>query len=148
MFSVTLQMTQNSKRPAAWLIWFLRGIGLISQLAFVAAIMPESWIVEITDALKLDPFPETPIAFYLARHLSLLYGFIGIGLIVISYQLTRYRELVGYLATGIIVFGVLQGWIDFQSGLPHWWSLGEAAGSITGGLIMTWLHRNCEYAKS
>lgn len=136
-------MTENSKRPTTWLIWFLRAIGVISQLAFVAAIMPESWIVEITDQLNLEPFPESPVAFYLARHLSLIYGFIGIALIVISYQLTRYRELVGYLATGILVFGVLQGWIDFQSGLPMAWVLGESASTISGGLIMTWLHRNC-----
>ena len=137
-------MTEDRKRPAAWLIWFLRVVGAISQLAFVAAVMPESWIVEISEELNLEPFPETPIAFYLARHLSLIYGFIGIALIVLSYQLNRYRELVGYLAIGIIIFGILQGWIDFQSGMPIGWTALESISTVIGGLMMAWLHRNCD----
>ena len=137
-------MTEDRKRPAAWLIWFLRVVGAISQLAFVAAVMPESWIVEISEELNLEPFPETPIAFYLARHLSLIYGFIGIALIVLSYQLNRYRELVGYLAIGIIIFGILQGWIDFQSGMPVGWTALESISTVIGGLMMVWLHRNCD----
>jgi hypothetical protein len=137
-------MAEVRKRPASWLIWFLRLVGVISQLAFVAAVMPESWIIEISEELNLEAFPETPIAFYLARHLSLIYGFIGIGLIMISYQLTRYRDLVGYLSIGIIAFGILQGLIDFQSGMPVWWTLGESISTVIGGLIMAWLHRNCD----
>jgi len=137
-------MTGNPKRPIAWLIWFLRFVGILSQLAFVAAVMPESWIIEITDELKLEPFPQTPLAFYLARHLSLLYGFVGIALIILSYQITRYRELVGYLAIGIIVFGALQGLIDFQSGMPISWTAGEAATTVIGGFLTLWLHRNCQ----
>jgi hypothetical protein len=137
-------MTEIRTRPATWLIWFLRVVGAISQLAFVAAVMPESWIIEISEELNLEPFPETPVAFYLARHLSLIYGFIGIALIVISYQLTRYRDLVGYLSIGIIVFGFLQGLIDFQSGMPIWWTAGESISTAIGGLMMVWLHRNCD----
>lgn len=137
-------MTKPDKYPAAWLIWFLRFVGIVSQLAFVAAVMPAGWIVEITDELNLEPFPDTPLAFYLARHLSLLYGFVGIGLIVISYQIKRYRDLVGYLAWGVIAFGVLQCWIDHQSAMPVWWTAGESVSTIIGGLIMMWLHCRCE----
>lgn len=137
-------MTQSSKYPASWLIWFLWVVGVVSQLAFVAAVMPESWIVKITDELRLEPFPETPVAFYLARHLSLIYGFIGIALIAASYQIKRYREAIGYLAIGVIAFGVLQGWIDFQSAMPFWWTVTESITSILGGMIMLWLHRNCD----
>ena len=136
-------MTASQKHPASWLIWFLRLVGVVSQLAFVAAVMPESWIIKISAALNLDAFPETPVAFYLARHLSLLYGFIGIALIMVSYQLPRYRELVGMLAWGVIAFGMLQAWIDFQSGMPIEWTVGESVSTIFGGFLMLWLHRNC-----
>ncbi|MCA9135232.1 MAG: hypothetical protein KDB00_00700 [Planctomycetales bacterium] len=137
-------MNLPSKHPAWWLVWFLRLVGIVSQLAFVAAVMPESWIVKITDELHLQPFPETPLAFYLARHLSLLYGFVGIGLIVVSYQINRFRDLVGHLAIGVVAFGLMQALIDFQSGLPVWWTAGESISTIIGGFIMLWLHRKCE----
>jgi hypothetical protein len=137
-------MTDPSKRPTAWLFLFLRFVGVVTQLAFVAALMPQAWIVKITDALRLGPFPETPLAFYLARHLSLIYGFIGIALIVVSYQIGRYRDLVGYLAVGVIAFGILQALIDFQSGMPIWWTAGEALSTVVGGMVMLWLHRNCQ----
>lgn len=137
-------MTKTRSYPANWLIWFLRLVGIVSQLAFVAAVMPESWIVEITEELRLEPFPETPLAFYLARHLSLLYGFVGIAFIVLSYQVHRYRELIGFLAWAVVAFGLLQGLIDFQSGLPIWWTAGESISTILGGLMLRWLHRNCD----
>ncbi|QDV47408.1 hypothetical protein Enr13x_73170 [Stieleria neptunia] len=136
-------MTETAKYPVSWLTWFLWLVGVVSQLAFVAAVMPESWIVEITDQLRLEPFPDTPLAFYLARHLSLLYGFIGIALIVVSYRITAFRAFIGALAIGIIAFGLLQGLIDFQSGMPVWWTAGESVSTIIGGGLMFWLHRRC-----
>ena len=135
------QMT--AKYPESWLAWFLWLVGVFTQLAFVAALMPASWFVIITQEIGLDAFPETPLAFYLARHLSLMYGFVGIALIVISYQLSRYRDLIGYLAYGVIVFGILQGIIDLQSGMPLIWTLGESISSVIGGLMILWLHKNC-----
>lgn len=141
---IKINVTVPSKYPASWLIWFLRLVGIVSQLAFVAAVMPESWIVKITAELNLEPFPETPLAFYLARHLSLLYGFVGIALIVVSYNITRFRDYLGYLAIGVVAFGLLQGLIDAQSGLPIWWGAGESISTIIGGLIMLWLHKNCD----
>lgn len=136
-------MSASSKHPTKWLIWYLRLIGISAQLAFLAAIMPGSWVIEITEKLNLEPFPETPVAFYLARHLSLMYGFLGIALIGLSYHIDRYRELVYPLAAGTILFGAMQGWIDFQSGMPMGWTVSESASSMTGGVIMLWLHRSC-----
>lgn len=136
-------MSETKKYPSSWLAWFLFIVGAVSQLAFLAAIMPASWIVEITAALNLTPFPETPLAFYLARHLSLLYGAIGVILIVVSYRLDQVRDLIGYLAIGIVLFGVAQGWIDFQSGMPIWWTAVESVSTVIGGCLTYWLHRRC-----
>lgn len=125
------------------LAMFLRVVGVFTQLAFAAAVMPANWINKITDEMQLEPFPDTPLAFYLARHLSLLYGFVGIGLIVISYDLPKYRDLVSLLGFGTIGFGVLQAWIDHQSGMPIWWSAGESISTIIGGLMILWLDDRC-----
>ncbi len=132
--------------PQLWLIWFLRLTGIFTQLAFLAAVMPSSWMAQITDELNLEPFPDTPLAFYLARHLSLLYGFVGIALILVSYRMQQYRDLIGFLAIGIVAFGILQAIVDAQSGMPIWWTVGESVSTIIGGLMVGWLHRNCDRA--
>ncbi|WP_182866024.1 hypothetical protein [Stieleria mannarensis] len=136
-------MSQSAKYPTSWLTWYLWLVGVVSQLAFVAAVMPQSWIVDITARLQLEPFPETPLAFYLARHLSLLYGAVGIALIVVSYRISRFREFIGYLAVGIVAFGLLQGLIDLQSGMPIWWTAAESISSVIGGILLFGLHRRC-----
>ena len=82
--------------------WYLRRllqvVGGITLLAFAAAIMPSHWMEEISEELGFDPFPDSPLTFYLARNLSLLYGFLGALLIVVSLDLDRYRPLVWYIA--------------------------------------------------
>lgn len=134
----------KSKYSSRILTLFLRVVGAFTLLAFAAAVMPAAWFIEITDWMKLEPFPDTPLAFYLARHLSLLYGFVGIGLLVISYRLPKYRELVPLLGYGTIAFGVLQCVIDYQAQMPAWWTWGESISTTIGGTMILWLDRKCE----
>ncbi len=129
--------------PTAYLSGFLRLVGYFAVLAFVAAFMPAGWILRITEALGLEPFPDVPVALYLARHLSLMYGFVGIALLLFAAQLDRYRHLVGYLAIGVIAFGALQAAIDVQAGMPIWWAASESISTIIGGLLIRWLDRRC-----
>ena len=90
------------------LLAFLRLIGGVSLLAFGASVMPEKWIVETAEALGFEPFPDSPLTFYLARNLSILYGFVGAALLVVSFDLERYFPLVRHAAIGTILFGLLQ----------------------------------------
>jgi hypothetical protein len=126
-----------------WLARFLRLVGGVSLLAFLAAVMPAGWIVEITAALELETFPDVPVAFYLARHLSLIYGFIGLGLLVIASRLPRDLDLVRWLGWCVIAFGVLQAVVDFQAGMPPWWTLGESISTVIGGGLIVWLQARC-----
>lgn len=118
---------------------FLRFIGSVSLLAFLAAIMPANWIVEIAEELGFAPFPLSPLTFYLARNLSLLYGFVGVLLIHLSTDLPRYRGLIRLVAIGTIALGVLQGLVDSLSKLPAWWTLGESLSTLLGGVLLYWL---------
>ena len=120
---------------------FLRVIGGISLLALLAAVMPEKWIVQTAEELGFVPFPFSPLTFYLARNLSLLYGFVGGLLIVISLDLDRYRPLVWYTAIGTILFGLLQLVVNSLSGLPIWWTLGESLTTFLGGLLLYRIQR-------
>lgn len=125
--------TQSSDRL---LLLFLRIVGGITLLAFLAAVMPSQWIKETAEALGFDPFPDSPLTFYLARNLSLLYGFVGVFLILISLDLDRYRPLVWYTAIGTILFGVLQLVVNSMAGLPSWWTWGESISTVAGGVIL------------
>ena len=130
------------------LVLLLRAIGSITLLAFAAAVMPEKWIIETAEALGFEPFPYSPLTFYLARNLSLLYGFVGAGMLVVTMDFDRYRPLVRYLARGTMAFGTLQLVVDAQSSLPAWWTLGESMSTLLGGLLIGWLDRSALAATS
>jgi len=120
---------------------FLRVVGGITLLAFAAAVMPANWIVEASQWLGFEPFPDSPLTFYLARNLSLLYGYVGALLILVSLDLPRYRPLLPYIAAGTLSFGVLQLVVDAMSGLPLWWTLGESISTLLGGVLLFWLQK-------
>ncbi|QDV60980.1 hypothetical protein [Crateriforma conspicua] len=123
--------------------WFLQAVGGVSLFAFGAAVMPAHWITQISVFLGFDPFPDSPLTFYLARHLSLMYGFVGAVLLVVASDLTRYRPLIALAAAGTVLLGVLQLVIDWLAGLPSWWTWGESMSTVVGGLCLKWLDRNC-----
>ncbi len=125
-----------------WLLLFLRFIGTSALVAFFAAVMPEKWIVEIAEELGFEPFPHSPLTFYLARNLSLLYGFVGALLWIVAVDLPRYRPLVSYVAYGTILFGALQFWVDSLASLPLWWTLSESLSTFAGGWLLFWLDRS------
>lgn len=133
----------NSSRER-WLLLFLRLIGATSLFAFLASVMPASWIISISEELGFDPFPDSPLTFYLARNLSLLYGFVGATLLVIASDLPRYRPLVRYAAIGTLLFSGFQLVVDSMSGLPWWWTLGESGSTLVGGLMLYWIQRSCK----
>lgn len=133
------QATSSSRNR--WLLIFLRFIGTTALLAFLASVMPAAWIISISEELGFDPFPHSPLTFYLARHLSLLYGFVGATLLVIASDLARYRSLVRYAAIGTILLSGFQLVIDSMSDLPWWWTWGESGSTLVGGLMLYWLQR-------
>lgn len=124
-----------------YLVLFLRLIGGMTLLAFLAAVMPRQWMIEMGEMLGFKPFPDSPLTYYLARNLSLLYGFIGALLIILSMDIDRYRRLIWYSAVGTIAFGGLQLIVDSMSNLPSWWTVGESFSTFCGGLIFYWLQK-------
>ena len=126
-----------------YLRWFFDMVGGVSLLAFGAALMPAKWFIEISDELGLD-FTPNPLTFYLARNLSVLYGFVGLVLIVIARDLERYHLLVGKVAVGTVGFGFLQLVVDWLSSMPSWWTIGEGMSTVLGGLMIFALNAWCK----
>ncbi len=125
--------------PPVYLLVYLRVIGGAALLAFGAALMPSHWIAEISLWLGIEPFPDSPLTFYLARNLSLFFGYVGVFLLVIAADLPRYRPLIRWAAIGTMSFGFLQLIVDSMAGLPAWWAVGESAWTFFGGVLMAWL---------
>ncbi|MCM2372795.1 hypothetical protein [Aporhodopirellula aestuarii] len=121
------------------LVIYLRVIGGAAILAFAAAVMPSSWMIAIAAHLGIEPFPDSPLTFYLARNLSLLYGYVGAFLLLVAADLARYRPLVWWAAVGTISFGVLQWIADAMAGMPSWWTYGESGSTFFGGVLLWWL---------
>lgn len=123
---------------------FLRFVAVVTWLAFVAAFMPEKWFVEISEFLLGSSFPQTSLGFYLARHLSLIYGFVGVLLWIMAGDLDRYLPLTRKMSKMTIAFGGLQLMVDFASNMPLWWTFSESLSTIFGGIVMLWLAKQAE----
>lgn len=121
----------NSQR-VGFLLWTLRIVSIVTMLAFAAAIMPSRWFAEISSALGQE-FPEQVLGFYLARNLSAMYGFVGIGMFILTMDLERFGPLVGRVGWMAIAFGMFQLLLDYFSGLPWWWTIGEGLSTVLGG---------------
>ena len=119
--------------------WFFWLVGGVTLLAFGASVMPQKWIVEASEFFGFEPFPDSPLTYYLARNLSLLYGFVGVLMLFVVRDLYRYRHLVRFLAIATIGFGILQLIVDLQSMMPAWWALGESLSTFAGGCFFYWL---------
>lgn len=117
----------------------LKLVGYSALCAFGAAVMPAAWIETLSKLLGIDPFPDSPLTFYLARNLSLMYGFVGAFLVMIASNLDRYRPLVRWMTLATIVFGILQLCVNAMAGLPAWWTLGESLSTIAGGGLLWFL---------
>ena len=127
-----------------YLIWLLRFVGFVGLLAFIASVMPESWMISIAKLLTIDPFPDHPLTFYLARNLSLLYGFVSVGVLVMASDLKRYGQLVKIFAIVTITFGAMQVICNSMSNMPWWWSLGEGLSTLGGGIVIFWLTKKAK----
>lgn len=119
----------------------LRVVGGVTMVAFAAAVMPQAWIIGIAQWLGFEPFPDAPLTHYLARNLSLIYGFVGALVWRIGSRLDQYRSLVGPFAWAVVAFGIGRAVVDTQAGMPLWWTAGESTCSIIGGLTIALLDR-------
>lgn len=137
-----------AETPKQQLILLLRLIALVTFLAFGAAVMPEKWIREASEFLGFDPFPQSPLTYYLARHLSVLYGFVGVLLWIAANDFERYQPLVRRLAVLTIAFGVLQALVDAMSSLPWWWTLTESTSTVLGGILLWWMEQRVRQANA
>jgi len=88
--------------------------------------------------------PSEPIVGYLARSTSFFYALLGGLLWITSYDLRRYRAVIGYLAMATVLLGVVLLGVDLIEGMPLAWSLGEGPLNAAIGILILVLARRVE----
>ena len=120
--------------------WLLRLAGAVEILAFVAVVMPRSQMEAAHRWLGLGQMAGGSIIMFMIRQASYTYGMHGISLWVLATNVERFRPLVilngiFYLLAAPIFFV-----IDYTSGMPLWWTLGDTFGCGFFGAALLWLN--------
>jgi hypothetical protein len=94
----------------------LRFIGITTIPAFIAAVMPQSWLAYMVN--KAEPGMSTGILVtYLARILMLMYAFVGLQCFIFAADIRRYHPLVWLLGVGSLIIALI-GLIVLFSAVP------------------------------
>ena len=82
--------------------WLLRFIGVTTVPAFVAAVMPQSWLAFAIH--KVEPGMSMGILVtYLARILMLMYALVGLQCFIFAAEIRRYLPLIWVLGVGTVI---------------------------------------------
>ena len=107
------------------LVWLLRLAGATELLAFIAVVMPRSWM-EIANAwLGLSPMPHGPLLMFMIRQASYTYGVHGLSLWLIATDVKRFHPFIVFNAIAFLVAAPVFFLIDITSGMPWWWTMSD-----------------------
>jgi hypothetical protein len=125
--------------------WLLRAIGGVELCAIPFLLFPFAWMGAVHDrVLGLGTLPAAPIVEYMARSLSAVYALHGAVVFRLSFDVVRFRPLIGFLGWLHIALGLTVLGIDLAAGLPWWWVAGEGPGIAFGGILVLVLVRRAE----
>lgn len=122
--------------------WLLRAIGGVELFAIPFLLFPFAWMGFVHERfLGLGELPNAPVVEYMARSLSALYAVHGAVVFRMSFDVSRFRPLIGFLGWLHLALGAAVFVADFVSGLPWWWVMGEGPGIAVGGVAVLVLAR-------
>ena len=122
--------------------WLLRLSGSVEILAFLAVVMPRSWMETAHTWLGMGEMPSGPVVMFMIRQASFTYGMHGISLWVIASDVERFRLLVLLNAIAYLVAGPIFFLIDYNAGMPGWWAVGDLFACASFGGLLLWLSRS------
>ncbi|HEY6187286.1 MAG TPA: hypothetical protein VIW80_06400 [Pyrinomonadaceae bacterium] len=128
----------KSQRLQAWL---LRLAGSVEILAFVAVVMPRSWMEVSHLRLGLGEMPGGPILMFMIRQASYTYGMHGVSLWILASDVDRFRPLLIFNGISFLLAAPVFLIIDHTSGMPLWWTVSDALGCACFGAALLWLNR-------
>jgi general stress protein CsbA len=135
--------------------WLLRFIGITTIPAFIAAVMPQSWVAFLIH--KVEPGMSIGILVtYLARILTLMYAFVGLQCFIFASDIRRYLPLIWIIGVGTVVVTVIGLIVLFTGVAPEhragffWVVFGDFTDGLVKGVLLVILllripHRESNY---
>ena len=121
------------------LVWLLRVAGATEILAFVAVVMPRSWMEVSHARLGLGEMAAGPLLMFMIRQASYTYGVHGLSLWLIASDVKRFRPFVVFNGIAFLVAAPVFLLIDLTSGMPLWWALSDPGSCGLFGAALLWL---------
>ena len=121
--------------------WLLRVAGATEILAFIAVVMPRSWMEVSHTWLGLGEMPGGPIIMFMIRQASYTYGMHGLSLWVLASNVKRFQPLIVFNSLAFLLAAPIFFLIDYTSGLPWFWTLVDSFGCGSFGLGLLLLNR-------
>jgi hypothetical protein len=128
----------NSSRLQSWL---LRFAGSVEILAFIAVIMPRSWMEISHSWLGMGEMPGGPLIMFMIRQASYAYGMHGVSLWVLASDVVRFRKLVILNGVAYLLAGPIFFLIDYSSAMPWYWTVIDSLGCGFFGAALLLLNR-------
>ena len=116
----------------------LRLAGAFEILAFIAVVMPRSWMEISHEWLGLGEMPAGPVLMFLIRQASYTYGIHGVSLWVLSFNVNRFRPLVILNGIAYLLAAPVFVAIDYSAGMPLWWTIADPVGCGFLGAALLW----------
>lgn len=116
--------------------WLLRLAGSFEILAFIAVLLPRSWMEISHSWLGLGEMPGGPLTMFMIRQASYSYGMHGVSLWVLSINVNRFRPLVKLNGIAYLLAGPVFFVIDYSSGMPMWWTIADSLGCALMGAAL------------
>ncbi|MEK6280218.1 MAG: hypothetical protein AABN95_07660 [Acidobacteriota bacterium] len=120
--------------------WLLRLTGAVEILAFMAVVMPRSWMETSHLWLNMGEMPDGPLVMFMIRQASYAYGMHGISLWILASDLKRFRPLITFNAISFLLAALVFFLIDYSAGMPLWWTLGDTLSCLFIGVALLWLN--------
>src|SRR5687768_15158528 len=124
--------------------WLLRLAGIVEMLAFIAVVMPRSWMEMSHEWLGMGEMARGPLLMFMIRQASYTYGMHGVSLWILSLDVKRFRPLVILNGISFLLAGPLFFAIDYSAGMPLWWAVVDPLSCAAFGVLILWLSRNEE----
>ena len=131
------------------LVWLLRLAGAVELLAFVAVVMPRSWMEISNTWLGLQKMPDAPLLMFMIRQASYTYGVHGLSLWLIASDVNRFHAFVVFNAVAFLLAAPVFFLIDFTSGMPWWWTASDPVScGLLGAALLFLSHKKAQKAQT
>ena len=120
------------------LVWLLRIAGATEILAFIAVVMPRSWMEIANASVGLGEMPDGPLLMFMIRQASYTYGVHGLSLWLLATDVKRFRPFIIFNGIAFLIAAPVFVLIDLSSGMPLWWTVSDplSCGLLGAALLL------------